>query len=68
MPILVVKRVSIVGVTRRVPIGRTVMTPGINLQQTLSRTMLAVGDEPQLVYVLLKRMLKGWRSNCQNCR
>jgi len=35
------------------------MTPGINLQQTLSRTMLAVGDEPQLVYVLLEAHAEG---------
>jgi hypothetical protein len=44
------------------------MTPGINLQQTLSRTMLAVGDEPQLVYVLLEAHAEGVAQQLPNCR
>lgn len=35
------------------------MTPGINLQHTLSRTVLAVSDEPQLIYVLLEAHAEG---------
>lgn len=35
------------------------MTPGINLQHTLSRTVLTVSDEPQLIYVLLEAHAEG---------
>jgi len=35
------------------------MAPGINLQRTLSRTVLAASEEPQVIYVLLEAHAEG---------